>query len=288
MNAARTKNLLHTVQACFIFLGWILTIAVFTKGDGIDGRSGWYFGMCWLSIPALVYLVAVPLYPRARRFGNVYAFATVDGLYVVLWFSAWVAMAAYVAQGKSEGAPTDPNNKQITDQKTGCDNFAYGDGSKCRISIATAILGVFIFLLFIATSFFSFRNVLHFRRTGTMPDAMSDPTFAAQTNAAFSSNPVHEFDEEDDFRAGRTGDGGGRYPPDREDDYAPLQQSEADDLGGPPHTSATQGAYDPTAHAPGAVMHDYDTSYGGAYGQHYHQELSGYSENDNAYGPAGR
>jgi len=41
------------------------------------------------------------MWPRARRFGNVYAFATVDILYAIFWFSAWVCLASYVAQGKS-------------------------------------------------------------------------------------------------------------------------------------------------------------------------------------------
>ena len=45
INAARTKNSLHAIQGFIIFLAWVLTIAVFTKGDGVDGRSGWYFGM---------------------------------------------------------------------------------------------------------------------------------------------------------------------------------------------------------------------------------------------------
>lgn len=44
-NPARIKNIIHAFQAFAIFLGWALTIAVFTKGDGIDGRSGWYFGL---------------------------------------------------------------------------------------------------------------------------------------------------------------------------------------------------------------------------------------------------
>jgi translocation protein SEC72 len=275
INAARTKNSLHAIQGFIIFLAWVLTIAVFTKGDGVDGRSGWYFGMCWLSIPALIYLVAVPLYPNARRFGNVYAFATIDCLFVILWFSAWVAVASYVAEGKSIGAPAN-NNKN---QGTGCDNWAYGDSTKCQLSTVTVIFGVAIF-------FFSIRNVVHFRRTGTMPDAISDPTFAAQTKAAFSSNPVQDFDEEDEFRSGRAADSQPRYPQDRDDDYALLQQSEADDLGASHHGPAAQDTYDPTAHAPGAVMHDYDTSYGGAYGQHYHQQSDSYS-GGNTYGSGG-
>ncbi|KAN0085510.1 hypothetical protein V8E54_001977 [Elaphomyces granulatus] len=282
INAASTKNGLHAIQGLIIFLAWVLTIAVFTKGNGVDGRSGWYFGMCWLSIPALIYLVAVPLYPRARRFGNVYAFATIDSLFVILWFSAWVAVASYVAEGKSLGSSDNKNHQ------TGCDNWAYGDSTKCHLSTATVLFGVAIFLLFIATSFFSVRNVVHFRRTGTMPDAISDPTFAAQTQAAFSSNPVQDFDEEDEFRSGRAGDTEPRYPQDRDDDYALLQQSEADDLGASSHHApAVQGAYDPTAHPPGAVMHDYDTSYGGAYGQHYHHQQSDSYNGGNTYGSGG-
>jgi hypothetical protein len=42
---ARIKNLIHGFQAVLIFLAWVLTIAVFTKSGGIDGRSGWYFGV---------------------------------------------------------------------------------------------------------------------------------------------------------------------------------------------------------------------------------------------------
>lgn len=89
----------------------------------------------------MIYLVAVPLFPRARRFGNVYAFATIDCLFVVLWFSAWVAVASYVAEGKSKG---EAEQKDSKDKKTGCDAFAYGSASKCKLSTATVILGVII------------------------------------------------------------------------------------------------------------------------------------------------
>jgi translocation protein SEC72 len=116
-----------------------------------------------------------------------------------------------------------------------------------------------------------------------LPDAVADPTFDAQTQAAFSSNPAQEFDEENDFRSGRAGDVPSQYSHDRDEDYALLQQSEADDLGAPHH--AMQGAYDPTAPNPGSVMHDYDTSYGGAYGQHYSEPSGTYGDPD--YHPGG-
>jgi translocation protein SEC72 len=152
-------------------------------------------------------------------------------------------------------------------------------------------------LLFIATSYFSFRNVIYFRRTGTMPDAVADPTFDAQTKAAFSSNTVHDFEEEDEFRSGRTGEGPSNFGHERDEDYALLQQSEADDLGGSSHhggvqgaydpTSTThhggvQGAYDPTSTNPGSVMHDFDTGYNSGYTQPYREDPGSYDTSYNS------
>lgn len=86
----------------------------------------------------------MPTFPRARRFGNVYAFATLDVLMVILWFSGWVAVASYVAEGKRKGENDNKDNENEDEKKSGCDAFAYGPPSKCRISTATAIFGVVI------------------------------------------------------------------------------------------------------------------------------------------------
>lgn len=127
----------------------------------------------------------------------------------------------------------------------------------------------------------SIRNVMHFRSTGTLPDAVPDPTFAAQSKAAFSSNPAHDFEEdEEDFRSGRGGGMGQQPHGDRDEDYALLQQSEADDLGG---RHGMRGGYDPTAPAPSSVLHDYNTGYGGAHGQHY-APPSDYGSSMSGYG----
>lgn len=191
-NLGRTKNLLHCAQAFIIFLAWALTIAIWTKGDGIDGRTVYYWilvsalvdlgdstlggtlqltfiSQCWVSFPALIYLAAVPMWPRARRFGNVYAFATVDALYGVFWFAAWVCLASYVAQGKSIGktsssdsdkssssssskssskradtTTTSSKGTTTSSSSSGCANWAYGSEAKCNISTATTIIGVVI------------------------------------------------------------------------------------------------------------------------------------------------
>lgn len=73
-------------------------------------------------------------------------------LYAVLWFAAWVCVASYVAQGKSEGKDSDSDkdsksNKRASDSdssKGGCDNWKYGSAAKCKISTATVIFGVVI------------------------------------------------------------------------------------------------------------------------------------------------
>jgi translocation protein SEC72 len=83
------------------------------------------------------------MYPRARRFGNAYAFAIVDILFTIFWFSAWVAVASYVAGGKSAGLPDDDKDKD-KDKKTGCDAFGYGSPGKCKLSTGTVILGVVV------------------------------------------------------------------------------------------------------------------------------------------------
>lgn len=36
---------------------------------------------CFLSIPAIIYLVMVPMWSRTKKFANAYAFLTVDLLY---------------------------------------------------------------------------------------------------------------------------------------------------------------------------------------------------------------
>lgn len=57
VNPGRMKNIVHGVQAVLIFLAWALTIAVWTKGDGIDGRTAWYWALVSFSsiLPILVH-----------------------------------------------------------------------------------------------------------------------------------------------------------------------------------------------------------------------------------------
>ncbi|KAG9776885.1 hypothetical protein KCU88_g4712, partial [Aureobasidium melanogenum] len=272
----RIKTVLHGVQAGILFLAWVLTIAVFTRKGHSDGRVGWYFGLCWLTIPILIYLVMVPMWSRARRFANVYAYATLDGLSVILWLSAWAAVASYVASGKGKGDKKDAS---------GCDNFKYGSPGRCKLSEAIIVFGVFEMVLFVATSLFSFRAVMTYKRTGMMPaevagagavgaDGKHDAAeVVAQEDDPFSSNIRPD---EEDFEANEQyHHGAGRqdyaYPRtsfDHGDTYAPLHQGDQDDLAHMP----PEQPQSPLNHN-GFPNHDYDTSYTGAYGSQGQQHM---------------
>jgi len=211
---------------------------------------------CWLTIPILIYLVMVPMWSRARRFSNVYAFAALDSLSVVLWLSAWAAVASYVASGKGQG-----DNKK----ESGCDNFKYGSPGRCKLSEATIVLGVIIMLLFVGTAFISFRSVLHFKRTGMMPAATTAGAINAkhndfeQTQDAFSSN-MHTDDLDDDRNTDARQGGYAYQQPSFEDEYAPIHQADHDDIG---HLAPAQpqSPLNPN----GLGIHNYDTSYNGVY-----------------------
>jgi translocation protein SEC72 len=203
----------------------------------------------------------VPMWSRARRFSNVYAFAALDAFSVVLWLSAWAAMASYVGDGKGKGE---------NDKASGCDNFKFGSPARCKISQGIIILGVILMLTFAGTAFVSFKAVMHYKRTGEMPNpSMGNDNIAKQTQDAFSSNlrnddPFDDNQEDADARqGGRPGYGPTRRSED--DEYAPLQHNDHDDLSqAQPTQPAGPLGYGGPSEGP---MHDYDTSYSGAYGK---------------------
>jgi translocation protein SEC72 len=233
---------------------------------------------CWLTIPILIYLTMVPMWSRARRFANVYAFAALDMLSVILWLSAWASTASYVAQGKSEGNAD--NNDQ---NKSGCDNFKYGSAGRCQLSTGITILGVFIMLAFVATSWFSFRALMEYKRTGIAPNNGLDNDrkydFHAQTQGDFDTTMHNNsFDEanaaERQARQSHSyggGGGPGRYDGSDDDDaYAPIHQRDPSDMHaqeplsplGPQPTAP----YGPNSYGTGGGFQDQPTGYGGVGG----------------------
>ena len=241
------KNYLHAAQLCLIFLAIILTIAVYTRDGPSDGRTGWYFALCWFTIPALIYLVMVPMWSRTERFANIYALTTLDALFTILWLSAWAAVASYVSAGG------------------GCTKFSLGSNGKCKLSEGTVVLGVFMMLLFGGTSSLSFHKLMHYRRTGTMPSAKQPSDFEVQTNDdAFSPNmQKDDFEEDTDSRRESYPAYDQAHKPfdptsyGQSMQYAPLDEGQHEELGRP-RLAGLGFRYNPS-------VTDYDTSYGGAY-----------------------
>ena len=95
---------------------------------------------CFVSMPAIIYLVMVPMWSRAARFANAYAFLAVDALYTVLWFAAFIAVALWNSSGIKEGAA----EKKIPDDERNCTTFKWGSESKCNVSKASVGVGVVI------------------------------------------------------------------------------------------------------------------------------------------------
>lgn len=191
----------------------------------------------------------VPMWSRARKFANVYAFASLDALSVLLWLTAWAAVASYLDSGKGKGDKKDAE---------GCDNFKYGSPGRCKLSGALVAFGVIQMLLFVATAFFSFRAVMTFKQTGMMPAGQmggKPNDFSAQNQDAFSSNMRTDEDFDDDRETG----GRQEYnyqKPSFEDEYAPIHQNDHDDMAHLP-PAQTQSPLNQS----GLGIHSYDTSY---------------------------
>ncbi|CAK4030942.1 hypothetical protein BST61_czeina44g000420 [Lecanosticta acicola] len=174
----RTKAAIHLFQALLIFVAGCLTLAVMTKSGSFGAQTGFYFALCFLTFPAIIYLVMVPMWSRAWRFNNVWAIATIDILFAILWFAASIAVAVWnadgIAKGKtdssSDGTDKSTKREDTTTKKDGtCASFGYGSETKCKVSKATVGFGIIVFLLFAVTSYLAVRAIIQYRKTGVVP-----------------------------------------------------------------------------------------------------------------------
>ncbi|EMC97702.1 hypothetical protein BAUCODRAFT_51291, partial [Baudoinia panamericana UAMH 10762] len=224
-NIQKTKVGLHAAQAFCIFVGGCLSLAVLTKDGGTSGTLGFYFGLCFLTIPALVYQVMVPMWTRAWRFANMYAYAIVDLVCAILWFIAFIAVAAWNSSGVRKG---DGDKGNSSEENGSCSHFAYGSKIKCLASKASVGFGVIVCLLFVVTTVISVQGVLKYRQTGVMPtvgtklhggaerlrsdDATKDP-WSTNTDELDPQNEEHDGPFEDERHAyGQTASLGEPHP----------------------------------------------------------------------------
>ncbi|KAI2623400.1 hypothetical protein GGS21DRAFT_339691 [Xylaria nigripes] len=95
-NVPRNKLIVYAAQVVLGLTIFILEIVVFTAQDSkIVGNNGWPFGLCFLSVPAWIYLALAPRHERTRRAANPNVMLMTDSVFTILWLSAFASQAAY-------------------------------------------------------------------------------------------------------------------------------------------------------------------------------------------------
>ncbi|TVY38037.1 hypothetical protein LSUB1_G005278 [Lachnellula subtilissima] len=249
---------LHIAQTVLVFVSWVLDITVFRSSAKIDGRVGWNFGVCFLTIPALIYLTMTPRFPRARKLANPYAMAVVDCLFCVIWLSAFATVANWNGAGKC------------------------GDG--CGKAKGVVALGVFTWLLWIATSLISLYGVVYYKREGYLPGASRAPTNAQMIDPDKEAFSAGAHDGHDDEYAPVHEEQDMLHDADHHDGQSSSHYDEGEQYGGGGSAygagSGSGSAYgagsyvpptvhdEPTGYGGAGMMHDEPTGYGGAPAMH--------------------
>lgn len=170
------KLVLHVLQILFSFTAWCLGIAVFrAEGSVVNGQNGWTFGVTFLSIPAWIYLIGAPRFPRSRKLATPAAMAVVDGVYIVIWLSAFATQAAY--------------------------NTANSCGSACNLSKAVVAMAFFVCIFFGGTFALSILSFRYYQEHHTLPgynnfEMGSHPQNIDPDKAAFNPSMGPGHDEE--------------------------------------------------------------------------------------------
>jgi hypothetical protein len=136
-------------------------------------------GQCFFSIPALIYQVMVPMWTRAWRFANIYAYLALDLLFALLWFAATIALGVWESQGVKQGQKDHKDDDNAADLSD-CQTFAWGSVSKCKVTKAAVGFGVVLFLLWCLTSAISVWMMNKYRKTGVVPGSKGDGRGAFQ------------------------------------------------------------------------------------------------------------
>ncbi|KAI1759961.1 hypothetical protein GGR53DRAFT_523463 [Hypoxylon sp. FL1150] len=189
-----TKLGLHIFQAVLGVVIFILEIVLFRADNAvINGNNGWPFGLCFLSIPAWLYLGMAPRFERTRKLAEPHAMVVVDIIFAILWLSAFASQAAY-------------------DTANSC-------GQGCAVSKAIVGIAFFELLGFIATTAVSVYTLRYYRQTESLPGYENlgtsqniDPDKAAFSMAPHDEEayaPVQMDDHHDDHEHH-----GGPYDPD--------------------------------------------------------------------------
>ncbi|TRX96265.1 hypothetical protein FHL15_002989 [Xylaria flabelliformis] len=172
INPDRIPNIkggLHIAQLVLALTIFILEIVLF-RADGakINGNNAWPFGLCFLSIPAWIYLALSPRYERTRRVANPNVMLVIDSIFAIFWLSAFASQAAY--------------------------NTANSCGKACAVS--KAIVGIAFFELFfwILSTLISAYTLRFYQQNGDLPgyEKIGSSQNIDPDKAAFSMAPHDE------------------------------------------------------------------------------------------------
>ena len=182
----------------------------------------------------------VPLWSRAWRFANVYAYLALDLLFSLLWFAAFIAVATWQSQGMMKGVKDDKN----ADSSKNCEHFGFGSVSKCNVTKASVGMGVILFLLWCITSGISIMMVIKYRKTGVVlggaPGVGRKQSTFQQHNDASKDAWSTRIDEHDGDDMQEVDEERRKYGQEADDDYQGLlNRANA----GSPDTQTEHGAH---------------------------------------------
>ncbi|KAI1391082.1 uncharacterized protein F4822DRAFT_426935 [Hypoxylon trugodes] len=238
-----TKLGLHIFQGVLAVVIFILEIVLFRADDSkINGNNGWPFGLCFLSIPAWIYLAMSPRFERTRKIAQPHAMVVVDTVFTIFWLSGFASQAAY--------------------------NTANSCGQGCAVSKAIVGIAFFETLAWAATTAVSVYTLRYYQRTDTLPGYENlggneniDPDKAAFSMAPHDEEayaPVQMDDHHDDHHVNE-----GPYDPDSYggsrfgDDTAYRPHSTSP----PPHENPFDNAYRTHSHSPALTADPYGDPY---------------------------
>ncbi|KAI0969683.1 hypothetical protein F4678DRAFT_463016 [Xylaria arbuscula] len=160
---------IHIAQVILALTVFILEIVLFrADGSKINGNDAWPFGLCFLSIPAWVYLALAPRYERTRRAANPNVMLVVDSIFAIFWLSAFASQAAY--------------------------NTANSCGKACAVSKAIVGIAFFETFAWILSTLISTYTLRYYQQNGDLPgyDKMGSHQNIDPDKAAFSMAPHDE------------------------------------------------------------------------------------------------
>ncbi|KAI0123047.1 hypothetical protein BJ170DRAFT_123234 [Xylariales sp. AK1849] len=226
---------LHSMQIVFGFVIFILEIILFRADNAVlNGNDGWPFGLCFLSVPAWIYLIMTPRWKRTQKLAQPHAMVVVDCIFAILWLSAFASQAAY--------------------------NTANSCGSACNVSKAIVGISFFEIVFWAGTTFISAYTLQYYSFNGTLPGYDNvgprahqniDPDKAAFSMAPHDEEayaPVHGEDHDADHHGDRPYNGDSYHSRpmfDSESEYHPPHSTTP-----APHDNPFDNTYRPHSTSP--------------------------------------